>query len=221
MNPAQTLPIREALRLGWKHTLGNLRPLTYLGLLNVQLSVAQQTALASAPGQSARPLLALSLQLFQTGVWLLYVRWALALCDGRPLIGLADPTLLRGLPAFTATALLYGLIVGFGLVLLVVPGIVWGTRFMFATMLVVDRACDPWTALRESARLTHGVKARLLGFALVRLALNALGASLMGLGLIITLPMTFVAKAHLLRHLQAQTQRVRPASTPLPSPTPV
>lgn len=216
-----TLPIHDALREGWTKTRANLRPLAYLGALNLLLAYAQQTTLSPETGQTTRPMLALALQICQVGVWLVYVRWALALCDGAAITNLTDGKHLHGFLPFLATALLYGLIVGFGLVLLIIPGIIWALRFAFATSLVVDRDLDPWAALQESARLTRGVKSSLLGFGLLCLLLNVLGGCLMGLGLIVTVPMTLIAQARLLRHLQLRVKDecAPPAtvSTPLPA----
>jgi uncharacterized membrane protein len=218
--PPQTLPIIEALQFGWKRTRENLRPLAYLGLLNLLLAVAQQSTLS---GQPARPLLALALQFFQLCVGLIYVRWALSACDGRTLEDLSDATMLRGLLPFVITLLIYSAIVAVGLALLIVPGVVWSLRLAFAPTLVVDKDLDAWDALRESARLTRGVKGRLLGFALLCLSLNIVGSALFGIGLIFTLPMTVIAHVHLLRLLQARAQHAdgsRAAPTTLSATSP-
>jgi uncharacterized membrane protein len=47
-------------------------------------------------------------------------------------------------------------IIGFGLMLLVVPGIVFACRLAFVRYLVVDRKMDPVTAVKESWRMTRG-----------------------------------------------------------------
>jgi hypothetical protein len=66
--------------------------------------------------------------------------------------------------------ILYGLIVAFGLVLLIVPGVGRPLKFGFAPFLAVDDGLDPLAALRESARLTRAVERKLLRFALLVLA---------------------------------------------------
>lgn len=205
----QTFPspsVREALRLSFRHTREHLRPLLYLGALNLLLSIAQEAALHPEPDLPARPLLAFVLQLLQVALWLVMVRWALALSDRLPLVERADLGLFRGYVSFALAALAYGLIVGLGLVLFVVPGLLWATRYAFATTLVVDRGLDPLAALRESARLTHGARLPVLGFLAAALLMNVLGAAAFGVGLVLTVPISTLAHAELLRQLQARTR---------------
>lgn len=220
---AHPLPIVNAFREGWTQTRANLRAFVTLGLVNLLLAAAHQSALGSEPGQSARPLLGLGVQVVQLCVWLVYVRFALAVCDGREIRALVDAKLLRGFLPFVGTGLLFGLIVGVGLLLLVVPGVIWGLRYCFATMVAADQDRDPIAALRESARLTQGVKLPLLGFAALCVVLNGLGAALFGVGLVLTLPVTFIAQARVLRHLQAAARQhasTETQSSPTTAPIP-
>lgn len=92
-------------------------------------------------------------------------------------------------------ALLVGLAAG------AVPGLYVVARFGLAPFYVVDRARGPWTALGQSGRATRGNRGRLMVLSLLLLLGNILGAALFGLGLIVTLPMTVLAGAHLFRVL--------------------
>src|SRR5581483_10241008 len=98
--------------------------------------------------------------------------------------------LLRGFLPYLLTSILFALIVAGGLVLLIVPGVVWMLQFGFATFVSVDRCLDPIGCLRASSQLTRGVKGRLLGFVLAAIALNLLGCLALGVGLLFTVPMT-------------------------------
>ncbi|MCX6808778.1 MAG: hypothetical protein NTW50_03885 [Candidatus Berkelbacteria bacterium] len=73
-------------------------------------------------------------------------------------------------------ALLIGLIVMAGLVLLVVPGIFWGLKYMFTVILIIDKDLGIREAMAESAKMTAGIKFPLFGFCLASLGVMILGA---------------------------------------------
>jgi uncharacterized membrane protein len=149
-----------------------------------------------------------------------WIRIALRLHDGRPATVrdlIPDSTTLL---AYLATALLYGLIVGVGLALLIVPGIYLAVRLSPYGFVVVDEKAHPWFALRRASALTEHVRWRLLGFGLLLFLINLLGAVLFGVGLVITMPVSAMATAHVFRRLQARAVERPPAPAhPAPLPT--
>lgn len=90
-------------------------------------------------------------------------------------------------------SILYGLIVVVGLILLIIPGIIWAIKFMFTPYLIVDKEVGPMEALRMSSKMTNGLKWELLGLAVVLGIVNFLGLLALGIGLIITIPVTSLA----------------------------
>ena len=72
--------------------------------------------------------------------------------------------------------LLQTLIVYFGLVLFIIPGIIWGLMFCMTLWLVVDYQLDPIAALSSSRFLTRGIRWRLLLFYL----------ALVGIGIVLS-----------------------------------
>ena len=90
-------------------------------------------------------------------------------------------------------SLVAGLFIGIGTVLLIIPGVYLAVAYLFATYLVVDRRLDFWPAM-ELSRLT--VKPQWFGyfaFLLLLALLNLAGALLLGLGLLVTIPVSFCA----------------------------
>lgn len=195
----------DALREGWTKTKANLTPLLLLGAVGGFLGILQQT-LRAPSSNDAGPLLALVVQVLQALLMMVYMRAAIALERGRPLELTPRAELFEGFFDYLLTSLLYGLIVAAGFVLLIMPGVIWGLKFAFATLLTVDASLDPIAALRESARLTHGVKGSVLKFALLMVVVNAVGAMALGIGLLVTIPTTMIATVHVLRRLQARAQ---------------
>jgi uncharacterized membrane protein len=92
-------------------------------------------------------------------------------------------------------SLVAGIFIGIGTLLLVVPGVYLAVAYLFAAVLVVDRHLDFWRAMEMSR---HTVTPRWFGyfaFALLLSLLNLAGALLLGLGLLVTIPVSFCALA--------------------------
>lgn len=102
---------------------------------------------------------------------------------------------------FLFATIVYALIVAAGLVLLVVPGVIWAVQFGLYYFLVIDKGMRPVEALRASSVLTKGVRWNLFLFALLLLGINFLGFLALGVGLFVTLPTTMLASAYVYRKL--------------------
>jgi len=203
----------EALRFGWDKTRANVKPLLILGAIGAAFGLLNR-ALMTNGGHGHGFLGSLVLQALQAALMMVYIRVGLKLCEDRPLDLSQETGLLNGFLTYLLASVLYCLIVTAGMVLLVVPGIIWALQFCFAPFLVVDRKLtDPFDALHESSRLTSGVKGQLLTFGLLMFGVNLLGALALGIGLILTVPTTVIATAYVLRRLQersAQLGQARP-----------
>lgn len=102
-------------------------------------------------------------------------------------------------------SILLAVIIVAGLILLVVPGVIFALMFSMAGFLVIEKNMNPLEALKESARLTKGyrVKILLLGFAL--LGLTILGIIPLMLGLLVVAPLSMLALVHVYRTLSGGT----------------
>ena len=199
--------IKEALSFGWSKTMDNLGPLLFLG------GGAALLALMERGLSSQDVLLAIAAQLMQVALTLAGIRVALLLRDGKTPDWSKTVDLFDGYLPFLLTIALVGLIVTAGFALMIVPGVIWGLRYAFAPFLAIDRKLEPLAALRESARITHGRKWRLLEFALAMIAVNLLGALALGVGLFISVPTTWLACAFVFRKLQAGAENIDHSAT--------
>jgi hypothetical protein len=133
------------------------------------------------------------------------IKIALSFCDEqRPKIS----TLFNAWDCFwryVGAAILYGLIIIAGLILLIVPGIVWSIKFGLCFYFVIDEGLGPVQALKASGRTTMGVKWRLFGFGIVCGLINLLGLLCLIVGIFATYPTVLVASALVYRQLLAQT----------------
>jgi uncharacterized membrane protein len=118
---------------------------------------------------------------------------------------------------YLAVSILQGLIVFVGILLLIIPGLIWSVRFAFAGIIVVDTKSGPIVALKESYRITKGSFWKLWGFWLALIGVNIIGAVLVGIGLLFTIPLSTLALIHVYRKLSSAKAAI---GTPTPAPIP-
>ena len=94
------------------------------------------------------------------------------------------------------------IIAGVGLLLCIIPGIILSVRFQFFGWAIVDRELGPFEAMQESWELTRGSFWNLVLLWLVLAGINILGALALGVGLLITSPMSMVAVGFVYRRLE-------------------
>lgn len=99
-------------------------------------------------------------------------------------------------------SLLYGLMVVFGLLLLVVPGIILAVRFGRYQEAIVDRDLGIMEAFHYSFALTRNNGMNLFGFAVLRFLIVIAGALALCVGLIYALPLVWLADLVAYRWLQ-------------------
>jgi uncharacterized membrane protein len=90
-------------------------------------------------------------------------------------------------------SLVAGLFIGIGTLLLVIPGVYLAVAYLFASYLVVDRRLDFWPAMELSRRTVHPRWFGFFAFMLLVALLNLAGAVLLGVGLLVTIPLSFCA----------------------------
>jgi uncharacterized membrane protein len=90
-------------------------------------------------------------------------------------------------------SLVAGLFIGIGTLLLIIPGVYLIVAYMFASYLVVDRRLDFWEAMELSRRTVNPRWFGYFAFALLVVLLNLAGAIALGVGLLVTIPLSFCA----------------------------
>ncbi len=200
----------EAVRFGWTKTRERLGPFLILGAIAALLGLVQRAY--RGPG-APQALVSFVAEILGLCVSMVLVRFALRVHDGLPLEPATLGALLEGFPSYLLTMIFQGLVVCLGLVLLIVPGVIWGLELAFSGFAVVDGRRRTLEAMRESRRLTRGIKGRLFWFALLLLGVNLLGALAFGVGLLLSVPTSAVASAYVFRRLQlrAKAPEVSPA----------
>jgi hypothetical protein len=130
---------------------------------------------------------------------------ALKNVDGRiPKISDLFASLALG-PAYLLALTIYCAAVGLGFALLIVPGIYLAIRYCLFAQIITDRSAGALVALRDAAVLARGNWSQLGALFLIAFLLNAAGAAILGLGLIVSFPVSLLAIAGFYRSLQPAT----------------
>ena len=93
------------------------------------------------------------------------------------------------------------LMVGIGTVLLVIPGIYLMIGYSYAMILMLDKDMGLWKALETSRKAVTKHWFKVLGFYIVIFIISILGSIPLGIGLIWTAPLSFIAYGTLYRNI--------------------
>jgi len=102
---------------------------------------------------------------------------------------------------YLGVSILTPLVVLGGLILLIIPGIIWAVRFSFAPVIVIDTKMGPINSMKESYAITKGNFWKLLLFWIVLGLLNLAGLILIGVGLLASIPVSTLAYIYIYRNL--------------------
>ncbi len=98
------------------------------------------------------------------------------------------------LPLFLA-GLAMGFLVLTGLALLVIPGIYLAVCYMFTTFLIIDYRMEFWQAMETSRKIITKHWFAFFGFTFVLFLVNLLGVLALGIGILVSIPVTACASA--------------------------
>jgi hypothetical protein len=155
--------------------------------------------------------------LASTIVSIAYARLALSVAEGGTPVGWEGLWVPDRFFPMLGTIALQGLIILVGLVLLIIPGIIAAVLLMFAQLAVVDKNLNPVEALKESYALAKPHLWQLVLFSFAILVLNVVGLLALVIGLLVTVPVSVIAVAHVYKKL---VKLSIPAVLPTPTETP-
>ncbi|MDP3735163.1 MAG: hypothetical protein Q8R39_01915 [bacterium] len=211
---AETVPvftIKESLRFGWETTKANLTFLAGTFLVSIAPSIAGEALGLDERDGIIPALFVIAAVVVQAGLGLgltkIHLRFARGeIAEWRDLFSCGHLLL-----PYLGAAILYGLVVVFGLILLIVPGVIWSVKYGLYFYVLLDEHAPPFVSLQRSAEITKGVRWQLFLFALILGLVNVAGAFAFGVGLLITVPVTAIAGAYVYIKLR---ERLVPAAEP-------
>jgi uncharacterized membrane protein len=207
------LPLAESIQFGWR-TVRDY-PLFLVGTILVAIGVpwliewGGGVALDEGAPQFAIQVISIAVSATLTlGLAKIYLRFR----DGdRPVF----ENLFDGLAHFhkyLGASIIVFFAVVMGLILLVVPGIVFLIRLWFLGFVIVDTKAGPLEAVQQSWDISRGHTMDLLILFILLVGVNLLGAICLGVGLLVTLPISGLALAHIYRVLRPREVVVIPAA---------
>ncbi len=194
--------IGEAIRYGWHTTRAHsalvFKVVLTLLALEVANSVVQKVLEGTALGLLAS--IVLTVLSFVLGIGA--TRMVLHIAHGKhaTYAELIPPTTL--IWPYLGASILAGLSVIGGLILLIIPGIIVAVRLSMVRFIVVEGA-GIRESLNKSWAMTRGHTLNLLGLFLVLILLNILGAIALMVGLLVSMPVSMFAFAHVYLKLKA------------------
>lgn len=199
----------QMIRYGWEVTMANLS-LIIVVMIVAMLATGIPSGLAEAlerPAPALSGLIRLAGFLISTVVGIGALRISLRLHDGqqvalRDLFAVDWSTFWRYLVA----TILYTVIVAVGLIFLVIPGVYFGVKYVLFGYFVVEKGARPVEALGQSSAATEGVRWDIFVLGLALLLLNFVGALFFLIGLVVTVPTSYLAAARVYRTLTPATK---------------
>lgn len=106
---------------------------------------------------------------------------------------------------FILASIIRSVIIVAGFILFIIPGIIFSIKLQYSEYLIVDKKLDAVSSIKKSWEMTKGVKWNLFLFGFLLGLINILGILALLIGLLITVPLTFIANAYVYRKLYSQT----------------
>lgn len=194
----------EAIKAGWELTKKHWRfILAYFGIL-IGLEIISGLFGGNAKEPSVfGSLIALVISIVTYVISFAFNRAGIRLAGGKS-AQVADLFWfdLKIILSFMAVSVLYVLIVVAGLLLLIIPGIIFALMFGQAVMVIADRGLGPIAALKESKKLTEGQKWRLFVWGWVQGLVMLGGFLLFVVGVFVAIPVVMMAQFYVYTKLR-------------------
>ncbi|BDZ43202.1 hypothetical protein GCM10025865_25010 [Paraoerskovia sediminicola] len=210
--------VGDAIGYAWQKFTSNWSSWVLMGLVllavNVVFSLAtggfQQFQDALSGDASAMPSVGVGGYLVQVlGVVVSYVvtafytRGALDETRGaKPRLG--DFFRITNVGNVILAAFLVGVATGVGILLCVIPGLIVAVLTVFVYQLTLDREVNAIDAIKGSFDLVKGNVGTVVLLMLALVGINLVGALLCGVGLLVTIPMSYIATTYAYRMLSGQ-----------------
>jgi len=202
--PRQRIEISEAFSYGWRQLMKAPAPWLIMAVGGVAAGSVMGWLSGLTSGSPGGFLFGLAAFVVTNLVWFVMVRMSLAAVRGDPVTIPEMSDHWDRFVTYLVAGFLYGLGVAFSLVLLIIPGIMFAVAFYFYGFIVVDAGSDPITALKEARALSRGKRWPLFGAGLVAILIHILGLLAFGVGILLAMPVTYLAAGHIYQQLRGE-----------------
>jgi uncharacterized membrane protein len=196
----------DALSYGWNAYWKNLGPMLLIAVVVVAIQVVFSAIGNSIDSRFPRVLVQIAGNLVGLLITLGWMRVALEITRGvKPELG--DVFKADGYWIFLLATILFYIGAVIGLLLLIVPGIIFIATFGFYGFVIAQRGegVGVIESLQQSLELTRGHRWSLFGMAIVMFLVNIVGLFVCFVGVIFTLGITLIAWGYLYRALSGDS----------------
>lgn len=103
---------------------------------------------------------------------------------------------------FVLVGIITQTLVVFGLLLFIIPGIILSLGLMFAQYYIAENRGEVFDSIKASWEMTKGHKCKLLGLLFIISLFNILGFFAFGIGLLVTIPVSYIVIASAYRKIE-------------------
>jgi hypothetical protein len=198
--------IGDALSYGWNAYWKNVGPMLLIAVVVVAIEAVFSAIGNSINSTFPRILVQIAGNLVSLLITLGWLRVALEITRGvKPELG--DVFKADGFWIFLLASILFYIGAVIGLILLIVPGIIFIATFGFYGFVIAQRGegVGVLESLQQSMDITRGHRWSLFGMAIVLFLVNIVGLLACFVGVIFTLGITLIAWAYLYRALSGES----------------
>jgi uncharacterized membrane protein len=198
--------IGDAVGYGWNAYWKNVGTLVVIAIVVIAINVVVGLIAQATDSIALQIIIQFIGFLLSMLISLGWIRVSLEVTRGvKPEVG--DLFKFDGYGPYLLASILFAIGFYVGLILCIVPGIIFAVAFGFYGFVIAERGegVGVIDSLKESADLTRGNRWQLFGLGIVLLLINLVGAILCGIGLIFTLGITIIAWAYVYRTLRGET----------------
>jgi uncharacterized membrane protein len=196
----QIFSIKESLSAGWDIFIKNWKLFILISITTAILS-SIQGKVNDEEARSAAVIISIAIAVLSTIIDLGVLKVTINIFDKKKAEYLDIFRYTKYFWRYLGASILYGLLITAGLILLIVPGIIWALKYSIVLNLIVDKDMGVFESFKKSGELTNGVKWQLFLFGLACLGVIILGALALGVGVLIALPVTSIASVFVYRKL--------------------
>jgi uncharacterized membrane protein len=193
--------IGEALHVGWQKWREEINFILMVALINLAIAIVLNLF---SNGTAATKIIADILSiLFSIIISLGIIKSVLMMADDEhPTLEVFRVEDFKTVLWYILASLAYIIMVAFGTALFIVPGLILAIRFKFYSYLIIEKQMNALDALKRSWEITKGSTWNLVVFAMVTFSLNMVAVFAFLLGLIVTVPVTYIAIAYIYKKLE-------------------
>lgn len=107
---------------------------------------------------------------------------------------------------YLAAYILVGVFVLISFFLLIFPAFIVGPMLSMTPFILAEgKEKNFWKAIKMSKKITYGYKLKIVGFWFVLIGVNILGLLALGVGLLVTLPLSLIAITYVYKHISSSS----------------